>query len=232
MQAIILAGGFGTRLRTVVSDVPKPLAPINGRPFLDLLLAQLRRAGFSTAVLAVGYLHEQIVKHVEAGAGALQVSFSVESTPLGTGGAIRQALSQIEDGDVFVINGDTYVDVDHRRMLAWHRECAADVTVCLTAVEDASRYGAVKVDAYGRVIAFVEKGGTGPGLINAGTYVLRAKTLFGQKFEKSFSFERDFLVPGVATLRIQSFSSDGRFLDIGTPSDYRLAQEVFRDEHP
>ena len=226
MQAIVLAGGLGTRLRGVLPDLPKPLAPVGSRPFLSILLGQLRRHGFGSAVLSVGYRHELIRCAFGDRFDGLALQYAIEDKPLGTGGAIRLAARYCADGDVFVLNGDTFVEVDFAAVRARHRQAAAVLTVCAVDVADASRYGRLLVDG-GHVTGFAEKGASGPGLINAGIYLMRRDLLEPLGLPEVFSFEHDVLAARLGALRPAAFVTHGRFIDIGVPEDYARAQDMF-----
>jgi len=227
VEAIVLAGGLGTRLRGVVDDLPKPMAPVHGRPFLAFVLDQLCDSGFRTVTLATGYRHEAIRAHFGADYRDIALRYSVESEPLGTGGAIRLACDGVSAADVFVLNGDTYLDLDFRAMLAVHAGTEAEITIAVCHVPDVARYGALELTD-GTVGAFLEKGRSGPGWINAGTYIMGPKLRARLRPRGAFSFERDLLVPGVSSIRPLAFRSSGRFIDIGTPEDYASVQRFFR----
>ncbi|HWZ72203.1 MAG TPA: sugar phosphate nucleotidyltransferase, partial [Casimicrobiaceae bacterium] len=145
MEAIVLAGGLGTRLRGVVDDIPKPMAPVQGRPFLALVLDQLFDSGFHTAIVAAGYRHEAIRSYFGEQYRGIALVWSVESEPLGTGGAIRLACDKADARDVFVLNGDTYLELDYRAMLDAHVGAGAQISVAVCQVPDIARYGAVEV---------------------------------------------------------------------------------------
>jgi D-glycero-alpha-D-manno-heptose 1-phosphate guanylyltransferase len=226
MEAIILAGGLGTRLRSVVTDLPKPLAPVHGRPFLALVLDQLVDAGFETAILAAGYRHEAIRDCFGDGYRGLVLRYSVESEPLGTGGAMRLACRQATARDVFVLNGDTYLELDYAAMLGAHVRASARFSMAVCHVPDVARYGALDLDN-GIVRAVREKGGSGPGWINGGTYVLGAALRARLRADGAFSFEHDLLVPEIADIRPLAFPASGLFIDIGVPDDYLRAQTLF-----
>jgi len=226
MEAIVLAGGLGTRLRAVVSDLPKPMAPVAGRPFLAILLDQLDQAGFEHVVLSVGYRREAIMEHFGDRYGRLALSYAVETHPLGTGGAIRLALEQTQAPELFVLNGDTYLALDYSAMLAHHRRHGARLTLAAQQVADTHRYGALALQG-DRVIDFLEKGRSGPGLINGGTYLLEPGLFDDQALPEAFSFETDLLMPKVAELAPLAFITEGRFIDIGVPEDYARAQTLF-----
>ncbi|MFO0433211.1 MAG: nucleotidyltransferase family protein [bacterium] len=224
--AIILAGGLGTRLRTVVSNVPKVLAPVAGRPFLHHLLRRLDAAGFVRVVLAVGYLRDLVMESVGSQYLDLSISYSTEEEPLGTGGAIRQALAAVEAARALVINGDTWLDVDYRAMLAAHMAAQSRVTLAVVPVNDVSRYGSVVIGADGRVVRFAEKGERRQGLINGGVYVLEQDVLCDASLPSVFSFESDFLVSRCEAVRPLAFSTSGQFIDIGVPEDYEMAKAI------
>lgn len=226
MQAIILAGGLGTRLRGVVPDLPKPLAPVRGRPFLAIVLEQLRAQGFVSAVLSVGYRHELIREAFRDQFDGLAISYVVEDRPLGTGGAIRLAARACGETDVFVLNGDSYTELAFADMQARHREAETPLTVCAVEVPDAARYGRVLVEN-SRVRGFSEKGSSGPGLINAGVYLMRRDLLETLALPEVFSFEVDVLAARVGELCPLVYPTRGRFIDIGVPEDYARAQGMF-----
>jgi D-glycero-alpha-D-manno-heptose 1-phosphate guanylyltransferase len=225
MQAIVLAGGLGTRLRGVLPDLPKPMAPVGGRPFLSIILDQLLGAGFETAVLAVGYRHQAIRSHFGERYRGLALRYSTESEPLGTGGAIRLAWPLASAAQVFVLNGDTYLEIDYKAMLEAHLRAAAQLSMAVCRVPDASRYGALELSGE-RVCGFSDKGRSGPGWINAGVYVLSSELRAHVQKEGAFSFERDLLAPGVEVIRPFAFPADGLFIDIGIPEDYARAQTL------
>ena len=230
-QAIILAGGLGTRLRGVVPDLPKPMAPVAGRPFLCHVLDPLCDAGFELAVLAVGYRHEAIRDHFGDRYRDLELRYSVEATPLGTGGAMRLAAREIDAAaPFFVLNGDTFVELDYRAMLDAHVAARASMSMAVCAVADVGRYGALELDD-GTVTGFREKGGDGPGYINAGTYLFARGLLDAIPDDTPYSFEQQLLVPEVKTIRPRAFLAHGLFIDIGVPEDYARAQTLFKAVH-
>jgi D-glycero-alpha-D-manno-heptose 1-phosphate guanylyltransferase len=227
MQAIVLAGGLGTRLRGVVPDLPKPMAPVAGRPFLAWILDRLVSAGFSRAVLAVGYRHEVIRGHFGTSYRGLPLAYSVEEQPLGTGGAMRLAAGHVDESPVFALNGDTFLDVDHAAMWAAHHEADERLSIGVPHVEDAGRYGALEIE-HGHVRAFHEKGRTGPGAINGGLYLLSREIIESIPLGELHSFEHQLLMPRVAELQPAAFEHCGLFIDIGVPEDYARAQQLFR----
>jgi D-glycero-alpha-D-manno-heptose 1-phosphate guanylyltransferase len=229
VQAIILAGGLGTRLRSVVSDLPKTMAPIHDRPFLAYLLDALAGAEFDSVVLAVGYKSEPIRAFFGDNYRVLRLRYSKEDEPLGTGGAIRLAMDKTTAPHVFVLNGDTYLELDHQAMMRTHLEAQAGLTMAIKQVHDAGRYGALDIDD-GRIRRFCEKGRNGPGAINAGAYLIDRDLLSRYPLPLSFSFEVDFLAPRVNEIRPVAFWTEGMFIDIGVPEDYAHAQELLGAE--
>ena len=226
MEAIVLAGGLGTRLRQVVQDLPKPLAPVAGRPFLAIVLDHLSRQGFRSVVLSVGYRHEQVRAAFGNAFAGISLRYAVEEKPLGTGGAIRLAARQCEGSEIFVMNGDTYLEVEFGAMRQAHRAARARLSVCIVQVPDVARYGAVVVEG-DRIAGFAASGSAGPGRINAGVYLMARDLLEGMVLPEAFSFERDVLGPKLDELRPVAFAARGMFIDIGIPADYARAQQLF-----
>jgi D-glycero-alpha-D-manno-heptose 1-phosphate guanylyltransferase len=222
MEAVVLAGGFGTRLKGVVSDVPKPMAPIAGRPFLEILLGSLAKKGFTRVVLSVGYLADMIVNHFGPSFEGMSIAYAVEEFPKGTGGGLRQALSICTEDHVFVFNGDTYLDVDIFLLEALWSEFQTPVIVARQ-VADCSRFGELSV-LEDLVVGLAEKNVTGPGLINAGCYVFPLRLLNHFPAELKFSLETDFLSQAVKETAFRVHVTPGHFIDIGVPEDYSRAQ--------
>ena len=225
MEAILLAGGFGTRLAARLDGVPKPMAPIAGHPFLEILLRQLSRCGTTHAVLSVGYLHEVIQQHFGAAFEGIRLDYAIEEAPLGTGGAIRFALQHASEDAVLVLNGDTFLQADYAAMMRFHREQKVSMTMAVTRQEDIVRYGGVLIAA-GRVAGFQEKGHSGPGWINAGAYAINPRMEWPPQCSGKFSFESDFLAPFVDELKPVAYPVEGFFLDIGVPEDFDRAQSA------
>lgn len=218
----MLAGGFGTRLRRVVADVPKPMAPINGRPFLEILLTTLDRKGFSRVVLSLGYMGERIHGYFGERFANLELDYVTESQPLGTGGGVRLALTRSVSDHVFVFNGDTYLDLEVGKVEQQWKSNGRPIIVGRE-VPDASRYGRLLI-ADGVVTGFAEKGMSGPGLINAGCYVLNRHQLDGFLPGSAFSLEGDFLTGEVLSGTFDIYVTSGKFIDIGVPDDFQRAQ--------
>jgi len=227
MEAIILVGGLGTRLRSVVDNLPKAMAPVNGRPFLTYLLDGLIAARFDAAILAVGYMSEKIREHFGDRYRSLPLRYSVETEPLGTGGAIKLAMAHVSTSTVFVANGDTYLELDYGAMLVAHQRASSGLTIAVQTVAEAGRYGALDIEA-GHIRGFLEKGRSGPGPINAGVYLLARELLDRYPLPPAFSFETELLMPHVKEIAPLAFRTEGIFIDIGVPEDYARAQILFR----
>jgi NDP-sugar pyrophosphorylase family protein len=227
MTAVILAGGLGTRLRSVVADRPKILAEVLGRPFICYLLDQLTVAGIRRIVLCTGYLAETVSSLLGNRYGAAELLYSVETSPLGTGGALRLALPLLDSDPVLVLNGDSYCGVDLRQFAATHRHQGARASLVLATVADIGRYGAVTVAPNGTITSFAEKGEqTGAGLINAGIYLLEQRIIATMAEAEPVSLERD-IFPGLIGNGLFGFRQSSRFIDIGIPEDYRAAAAFF-----
>lgn len=225
-EAIILAGGFGTRLRTVVNDVPKPMAPVAGRPFLEYLLDRLARQGYRHVVLSTGYLHEKVEEHFGARYGDILVDYARETAPLGTGGAMVNALQYCHEAEVTVLNGDTLFDIDHERLIRFSEEKLTPLTVVLRQVEDSGRYGSVETDASGRITAFREKDpSAGRGLINGGIYRVHRSLFDGFAVGNPFSFEKELMQKSYREKNFYAYADGAYFIDIGIPEDYSRAQK-------
>lgn len=225
-EAIVLAGGFGTRLAHVVPDVCKPMAPVAGRPFLRFVMDQLAAAGVERAVVADGYRKEQIEEYFGGFYRGMDVAYSPEEEPLLTGGAVKQALARCECEWAFVMNGDTWLDVDFGAM-----EAAADkapetvkAIIAVKRMRDFERYGTVDVDDNCIITAFHEKKPCAEGLINAGVYLIRKDAL--ADMPQKFSLESDWFECVVGTEKLVACECAGGFIDIGVPEDYEMAQAM------
>jgi D-glycero-alpha-D-manno-heptose 1-phosphate guanylyltransferase len=199
------------------------MAPVGGRPFLTFVLKQLMECGIQKAILSVGYKHESILTHFGHRYESLILEYSIESEPLGTGGAIALALDRVSEEQVWVVNGDTFFDVDFGHLYAGHVKAGADLSMALKPMKQFDRYGSVTVDRSGRILGFTEKQYREAGLINGGIYVMRTSAITAADFPEKFSFEKDFLEKNVSSLYLQGMCFDGYFTDIGIPEDYRKA---------
>ncbi len=228
MDAVILAGGLGTRLRPVVGDRPKALAPIGGVPFIEYQLRQLKRHGVYHVVLCLGYGGEQIEEHVgRGGRFGLRIRCSYEPEPLGTAGALHQAASLITTVNFLVLNGDVLFDIDLQALTVEHLRRKARATIALARVEDTQRYGSVQVDAQDAIVQFLEKGRAGAGLINGGLYVFRSDVLARIAPDRPVSLEYE-VFPQLIGQGFYGLPFDGPFTDIGVPEAYQRAQETLR----
>lgn len=235
MEAIVLAGGLGTRLKDKLQGLPKPMAPVAGRPFLEILLNQLARSGCTRVILSVGHLHNVIQDRFGAAWRGIRIAYSIESAPLGTGGAIRASLAHATEENILVLNGDTYLQADYAAMMRFHAGQSApqspSMTIAVAHRPDLARYGGVLLDN-NRIAGFQEKGRSGPGWINAGAYALRRDLSWPSSLPEKFSFETDFLAPEIARLHPAAFKVDGFFLDIGIPEDLDRAQTELAGTEP
>jgi D-glycero-alpha-D-manno-heptose 1-phosphate guanylyltransferase len=223
MEAIILAGGLGTRLSSRLTNTPKSMAPVAGRPFITFLLDQLISAGFDRVILSVGHLRQALMEELKDTYRGMPIDYAIEASPLGTGGGIRRALQQVRDEAALVLNGDTYLSADFSAMMAFHRANGRPMTMAITQVEDTGRYGGVLVENQ-RVCGLIEKGRRGPGWINAGAYVLDRGFSWPESLPERFSFETDVLSPFLDRLSPAAFIYNGYFLDIGIPEDLDRAE--------
>ena len=233
MEVIILAGGLGTRLRSVVSEVPKCMAPVAGKPFLWYLLRYLTRYDVSRVILSVGYLREVIFRWIDEVRGEFPftIDYAVEETPLGTGGGIRLAMQLVHSDAAVILNGDTYFDVDLALLSEQHlRHPEAQLVLALKPMQHFDRYGTVVSDENDRILAFREKQPCEAGVINGGVYWLRnipadkPESLFYGLPEK-FSFETEVLTRHCgAEGSLFGMKQDTYFIDIGIPEDYKRAE--------
>jgi D-glycero-alpha-D-manno-heptose 1-phosphate guanylyltransferase len=223
--AVVLAGGLGTRLRTVVSDRPKSMALIAGRPFLEWQLEVLKDKGVDECVFAVGYLAEHIQSHFGRRFNGLDLRYSIETSPLGTGGALRQALQQSDREEVFVLNGDTLIDYPLDQLLQAVRVEFTEAAVAVVKANVANRYGTVIVDDSLQIRGFEEKSPVPSSpWINSGTYCLRKSRFLEHKFPEVFSIEKAYFEQMCNHLGIRAVTTDSKFIDIGIPDDFATAQ--------
>lgn len=230
MDVIVLAGGLGTRLRSVVSEVPKCMAPVAGKPFLWYLLKYLTRYEVSRVVLSVGYLREVIFKWVDENKSEFPFEFdyAIETEPLGTGGGIKLALGKVQSESAFILNGDTFFDVDLQALRLQHESSRKFITMALKPMANFDRYGTVEYEAgSGKVVAFNEKKHCDHGLINGGVYLVSAKSPIFDGLPEKFSFETAVLEKQCLAGNIDGVIQDKYFIDIGIPEDYHRADEEF-----
>lgn len=232
---LILAGGLGTRLRPVLDGVPKCLAPISGRPFLAHQLEALARGGIRRAVICTGYLADQVSDQFGSHYAGVELSYSAEDEPLGTGGAVRLAISGTPGREFLVVNGDSFTEVDYQSVMSAFFASGRQPLMVLTKVSDSARYGRVEwVQQTSGLTAcpvqrFVEKGAAGPGWINAGAYLLPSEVLAAHSVGEAFSLERDVFPELVGGHRLLAVPAGKLFLDIGTPETYAAAEAFFAE---
>jgi len=227
-EAIILAGGKGTRLRSVVSDMPKPLAPINNIPFLTYIIHFLKKEGIKHIVLSVGYKWEMIKEIYGNSYEGINISYAVEETALGTGGGIALALKETKQDDILILNGDSFIDFNLNDFYLFHKKENSRLSFVLKEMKDFERYGSVEVND-NKIIEFKEKKFITQGFINAGAYIAKRDIFNGLNLPERFSFEQDFLEKKVSEGYFYGYKTNGYFIDIGIPEDYNKAQIDFKD---
>ena len=224
---VILCGGQGKRLRFVVSQVPKVLAPVGGKPFLDILIAYLQTQGAKRVILSTGYKADVIERHCRGRFQNLAIVFSHEKSPLGTGGAIKKACAMIRSKDFFVLNGDSFCRLDFKKLLAAHKKNNALATLAVSKVKGTKDYGTMTLGDAGRVLAFEEKTkGARNAYVNVGVYCFRRDIDTFMPRKNKFSIERDFF-PNLVGKDFYGFVTTQKFIDIGTPQRYRQAGRYF-----
>ena len=226
-DVIILAGGLGTRLKSVVSDVPKPMAPVAGKPFMEFILQKLPLQNVNQIILSVGYKYEKIKEHYGDKYHHIPLIYSIEEEPLGTGGGIKLALSKSKTENCLIVNGDTLFDVDFEQFWQVHNQNNNDITLALKQIEQPDRYGTVLLTK-NKIVKFSEKqAGLKSGLINGGLYWIKTELISKMPAEDKFSFETAFLEKQVNTLQMGGYIDSSLFIDIGIPTDYEHAQHLF-----
>jgi len=229
MEAIILAGGPGTRLQKVVSDIPKPMAPVAGKPFLYYIFDWIRKSPVDKIILSIGYKAESITEYFGNSAFDIPVEYVVEKKPLGTGGAVKLALERTEGNDILILNGDTWFPVDIRKLIEFHIEKKSLFTVALKRMLDFDRYGTVELEK-NKILKFKEKKYYQEGLINGGIYIARREYVSSWKMPEVFSLEKDILEKEAGKLILNGMVFDDPFLDIGVPDDYAKAEKFLKQE--
>lgn len=227
-ECIILAGGFGTRLQSVVKDVPKCMAEVAGKPFLHYLFQYAKDQQFDHIILALGYKSEIVIDWLNQNTYPFNVSYVIENEPLGTGGAIRFAFSKVQSNKAFVINGDTFFDVDTLALENFHNGKSADISIALKPMNDFDRYGSVDINANNRIVHFNEKKLCEEGLINGGIYLINKDVFSKINLSEKFSFEKDVMESKLNALAIYGYEEDTYFIDIGIPSDFDKANIDFK----
>jgi len=223
-EAIVLAGGLGTRLRPAVPDLPKCMAPVNGRPFLSYIIDYYTGQGIEKFIFALGYKHEVIVGWIKQQYPALNVEYAIEKEPLGTGGAIQLAVEKAREKDLLILNGDTIFKIDLPVLTSFHEDNASACTLALKPMKDFERYGVVEINEEGLITRFKEKKHYQEGLINGGAYLLNVGRFRQQKRPSVFSFEKDYLERCYTFMPMYGCVQEGYFIDIGIPEDFEKAQ--------
>jgi D-glycero-alpha-D-manno-heptose 1-phosphate guanylyltransferase len=226
MEAIVLAGGLGTRLRSVINDRPKVMALVSGRPFLEYVILFLKKNGVTKFIFSLGYQSDKIIEFVTTSNLDIDYEFSIENIQLGTGGAIKKSLEFTNNENILVVNSDTYFNFDLMSMMLQHKLNNADFTIALKLLKNFDRYGTVEINDQLRISSFIEKKYTSDGFINAG-YMILNRRKFNENtnnYPVSFSVETD-LLQKISKLNIYGFKSTGFFIDIGIPEDYNFAQQ-------
>jgi D-glycero-alpha-D-manno-heptose 1-phosphate guanylyltransferase len=225
-SAIILAGGLGTRLRSVVADVPKCMAPVKDElPFIDILIAFLKREGIEHFIFSLGYKSEIVTDHLDANFPKLSKTYVIEDEPLGTGGAIKKAIQEVKEENVLIINGDTYFNISVKELADLHFAKQAGCSIALKELFQFDRYGSVEINADDRITAFKEKQFCENGYINGGIYLLKKNSFLQQNFDDKFSFEKEYLEKNTNDIAGRVFSN--YFIDIGIPEDF----SKFKDDY-
>jgi len=225
MQAIILAGGKATRLQTILKDVPKALASIRNKPFLDFLLQFLNQQGINHFIFALGHQHQQTLDYLNAKEKSWTYSCVIEQEALGTGGAVKKAIETATEKDVWVINADTYLALNMKAMYQQHIENNVLATIALKEMNHFDRYGLIHIDQSNRITSFEEKRACENGLINAGFFIVnKDRFLLHTASLEKFSIEQDFFELQLSTKAVFGYMTDGFFIDIGVPEDFKKAQ--------
>ncbi len=226
-EAIILAGGLGTRLQSVVSDVPKCMAPVNGVPFISYIIAYLQKQDVSRFIFALGYKNEVVIDYLEVHFSTIDKVYIIEKEQLGTGGAIKKACGAVTDENVIVVNGDTIFNISLSQLAAVHQLQQAHCTIALKKLQDFDRYGAVEKDGNGIITAFKEKQFCASGFINGGIYAIRVADLLARPLPEKFSFEKEYLEKYIPEKKFAGLPFNNYFIDIGVPEDYQQFQDDY-----
>jgi D-glycero-alpha-D-manno-heptose 1-phosphate guanylyltransferase len=229
-QAIILAGGLGTRLRSAVPDLPKCMAPVAGRPFLFHVINSFRLQGVEHFIFSLGYKHEIMEEYLADQFSRLSYECVIEAEPLGTGGAIHLAMQKATTENVIVTNGDTLFNANLTELMSLHLKKQAACTLALKPMKKFDRYGVVEIDKENTITSFLEKKYYDEGLINGGLYIINKEKFLQQSFPQKFSFEKDYLEPSVSSGKLSGLAQDHYFIDIGIPEDFEKAQKDL--QHP
>ena len=229
IEAIVLAGGMGKRLQKVVADLPKPMAPVKGKPFLFYLFNWLRQYPVDKIILSVGYRYESIIEYFGKIFESVLIDYAVEEEPLGTGGAVLNSLKRIKGKHTLILNGDTWFPIDINKFLAFHTESKSEFSVALKKMKNFSRYGSVEMSS-DTIVRFNEKKHCEEGYINGGIYLVSRDFFDSREYPRIFSLEKDVLVREAGKSELKGIVFDTPFIDIGIPEDYKRAESVIRIE--
>jgi D-glycero-alpha-D-manno-heptose 1-phosphate guanylyltransferase len=226
---VILAGGLGTRLKSVLPDTPKCLAPINDTPFIGLLISFLKKQGINNFIFSLGYKSDLVIEYLECNFKNINIHYSVEKEQLGTGGAIKLALTKVDAEEVLVVNGDTFFNNDLKSFYKFHKLNKSNFTIALTKVENGERFGSVVLNDQKEVVGFSEKNESKSVsfLINAGQYILNKEDFLSHKTGDKFSIELDFFQNNKIQKKLNGYEFTSEFIDIGIPDDLKRAQTFF-----
>lgn len=227
-EVIILAGGLGTRLRSVVADLPKCMAPVNGKPFIAHVIDYFETQNIERFIFSLGYKHEEVTKYLTLHYPRLKAEFVIENEPLGTGGAIKLSCSKAQSVNVLVTNGDTLFKADIQKLFSFHSDRDADCTLSLKPMYNFDRYGVVELDKDDSVKNFKEKQFYKEGFINGGLYALNVNRFLKEYLPQKFSFEKDYLEALFDKRKMFGVVQDEYFIDIGIPADYEKAQKELK----
>jgi len=229
IEVIILAGGFGTRLKSRVKDIPKPMAKVNGKPFLNYILDYLVGYNTQRVVFSLYYKANVIKQYFKNRYKDIEILYSIDHEAFGTGGSIKTALLHTREENVIIINGDTFFQVYLNDLLSIHIQNLNDITMSLKPMQNIDRYGSVKVDGSGRILSLKKQSQNTPGLIDGGVYIVNRRVIHYFKDKTHFSFN-DFINNNIRNLKIGSMTINELFIDIGVPEDYDRAQELLRNK--
>jgi len=227
-EAVILAGGLGTRLRDAVPDLPKCMAPVNGHPFISYVVGYLQQQGINWFIFSLGYRSEAFIEYLTTLLPLCNYEIAIETEPLGTGGAIQFACTYAKEKNIVVVNGDSIFKTDLSALADFHFAHEADCTMALKPMKNFERYGAVELNPNHTIALFKEKQFFEKGLINGGVYILNVPAFFKEFLPEKFSFETDYLQKYYSNNRIYGVENNGYFIDIGIPEDFLKAQTELR----
>ena len=228
MEAIILAGGLGKRLKKVIPDIPKPMAPVGGKPFLYYVFNWLRHYPVEKIILSVGYKAETIMDHFGSSVFDIPVEYMIEEKSLGTGGAVKYTSGKAKGNEILILNGDTWFPVDLNKLYGFHNKSGSLCSVALKRMYDFDRYGTVELDG-NKILKFNEKKPCDEGLINGGIYLINKNFIESWQMPEVFSLEKDILERNAGNSLLKGIVFDDPFLDIGIPEDYRRAEKILKE---